>query len=68
MQFDRCPKALVARDWSEEANLAGDAMTFREYRVPPSAGGMLDQDPRFLESLTIVDNEIARIKAVPNGG
>lgn len=68
MQIDRCPKALVARDWADEAQFAADAMAFREHRLAPNTGGMLDQDPRFLEALALVDTEIARLKAVPSAG
>lgn len=73
--FDRCPIATTRGEQKDEADLASDALAFREHHLAPNAGGLLDQDPRFLEALAIVDNTIAAIRntpplppEVPNGG
>ena len=70
LTFDRCPIATLRDEQAMERELASDVMTFREHHVMPNAGGLLDQDPRWVEALTLVDNEIAAIRtaAVPNGG
>lgn len=63
LQFERCPKAMLANELAPEADLVSDALVFREHGLPPVAGGLLDQDPRFLEALAIVDREIAKLNA-----
>lgn len=67
--FDQCPKAWLRDTAPLEVQLVGDALFFREHRALPNAGGMLDQDPRFLEALTIVDGEVRALQqAAANNG
>jgi len=49
-RFDRCPKAWLRDDASEEAELIGDVMAFREHHIAPCAGGLLDQPPLWVEA------------------
>lgn len=45
--------------------LISDVFTFREHDLTPRSGGLLDQDPRWVEMLAIVDTEIARLSNGP---
>ena len=67
-RFDRCPKAWLRDDASEEAELIGDVMAFREHHIAPCAGGLLDQPPLWVEALGVVDEQIAKIKGAADGG
>jgi len=70
MTFDRCPIATLRDEQAAERELASDVMLFREHGVMPNAGGLLEQDARWVDALTLVGNEVAAIRsqAVPNGG
>jgi hypothetical protein len=61
-KFDRCPKAWL-RDEGAAAQLAIDDFHFwRKYGVLPRAGGRLDQHPKFLEAVEIIEEEILAAK------
>ena len=43
--------------------MVGDVALFREHGLPPRAGGLLDQSAQWYDALTIVDRELATIRA-----
>lgn len=65
--FRRCPKAWLAHDAKREADTIGDVLAFQKWRLLPKAGGLHDQDPRFLEALDVVESETARIEEAKRG-
>lgn len=59
--FDECPVG-----WLRQASELGevvDVLRFHKYHILPVAGGWLDQDPRWLEVLEIVEGVIAEVEA-----
>ena len=57
-RFRRCPKAWTMAEGRSATLLAADCRTFIEHRSLPAAGGMLDQDPKFVEAVDIYATQI----------
>lgn len=63
-EFDRCPKAWVREDVPFAAQYLSDYRWLKEYGVMPKAGGKIDQSPRFISAIDVIENEIARINSL----
>ena len=57
--FERCPRSWIRDEASEAAQTVNDVLWFHRYGQPPDDGGRLDQDPRWLDAVAIVDQEVA---------
>jgi len=67
--FTRCPRAWLAEEAAEEADQMRDAMTYIDKGTMPGAGGWLDQDPRFVDAVELVQSTLNEIeKAARNAG
>ena len=58
LRFDRCPKAWIRDEAREAAQFLEDFAFLDRFGVLPEPGGKLDQDPRFLQSVDVI--ELAR--------
>ncbi|MEK0431090.1 MAG: hypothetical protein RL139_894 [Gemmatimonadota bacterium] len=59
-RFDRCPKAWLRDEAAAPSLIISDYNWLKLHGVMPRAGGLLDQDPRFVEGATIITEEIYR--------
>ena len=62
--FTMCPKSWIANEATEAAQAVSDYTMFKRFKTLPNAGGMLDQDARFFESIEIIDSEVAIVHRV----
>lgn len=63
-RFDRCPKAWLRDEVGPLADLMEDAEVLRTQGLLPHAGGRLDQHPRFLEAVRVLELERTRFDEV----
>ena len=61
LRFERCPKSWIRDEAREASQFVGDFAFLDRFNVLPNEGGRLDQCPRFLEAIDVI--EIARSEA-----
>ena len=64
MSLKRCPKAWLTDEAQGEEQMVGDYHWLREHKTPVLAGGLLDQPARYVESVGIIETELAVIRRV----
>ena len=52
----------MSQDAVEEVALFVDVRRFQNHNAMPHAGGVLDQDPRWVEALSIVDTQTLLVR------
>ncbi len=52
----------MSQDAVDEVVLFVDVRRFQNYNAMPNAGGVLDQDPRWVEALGIVDTQTVAVR------
>lgn len=62
LRFDRCPKAWVKDEARSAALVLSDFVFLDKHKIMPDPGGRLDQSPRFLESVDIIEQTRAEIR------
>lgn len=60
LSFDRCPKAWLRDSAAWCVSLLADYRWFTQHGVLPMAGGKMDQDPRFIDAVNVLDQVIPR--------
>lgn len=60
--FDRCPKAMLRNELMGIADMIGDVMLFRENGAMPLPGALLDQDPRWIEAVGVVNAALLEVR------
>lgn len=58
-RFDRCPKAWLRDEGCAAQEMLADYSWLKRYGILPCSGGRLDQHPRFLEAVEIIEREMA---------
>ena len=61
LRFDRCPKAWVRDEAQQESLFLADFVFLDNHKILPNPGGRLDQCPRFLEAVDIIQIEKTNI-------
>lgn len=62
-RWERCPKAWLRDEGQEAMGMLADHTTFESTRILPRAGGMHDQDPKFVEALPLMREERELVRA-----
>lgn len=57
-KFERCPKAWLRDEAGAVQQLISDSAWLRQHGVMPRKGGLLSQDPRFIEAHGLINEEI----------
>jgi len=58
--FDRCPKAFLRDEIPDAPDLISDHRWLRAFNVLPCVGAKLEQDPRFITAVEVLETEVAR--------
>jgi len=59
--FPRCPKAWLAHEGAEMQDMLESYHFFKSTNILPVLGGRDDQDPRFLQAITVIEREALRV-------
>ncbi len=62
LRFDRCPKAWIRDDAQAESLFLADFVFLENHKILPDPGGRLDQCPRFLEAVDVIQSVKTEIK------
>ena len=65
-RFNRCPKSWLIFEAREASGFLNDWGWLEKYQVLPKAGGLLDQDPRWVEAIDLIVAERQRVEALEN--
>lgn len=63
LRFDRCPKAWVRDDAAGVSSFLDDFVYLDKHGIQPNHGGKLDQSPRFLQAVGIIEAAREGIRA-----
>jgi len=67
-KFDRCPKAWLRDSAPAAQSLCADFRWLKVFGVLPAAGGKLEQDPRFIDAVEVLEGEVLREEALIRKG